>query len=183
MEITPLKLPGTYEIQLKAHIDPRGYFVETFRTHVFEQHGLVARWAQENQSLSVSKGVLRGLHFQLPPHSETKLIRAIQGRIYDVMVDLRRSSGTYGQWQGVVLDAEQHNMVYIPKGFAHGFCTLTENCIVAYKVDEYYTPPAQAGLRWDDPDIGVEWPVDGLPLLSDKDQALPYFKDFETPFE
>lgn len=182
MEITPLTLPGTYEIRLKAHIDARGYFVETFRTNVFEAHGLVARWAQENQSLSVAKGVLRGLHFQLPPHSETKLIRAIQGRIYDVMVDLRKSSSTYGQWQGIELDADKHNMVYIPKGFAHGFCTLTENCIVSYKVDEYYTPPAQAGLRWDDPDIGVEWPVEGEPLLSDKDQTLPYLKDFETPF-
>lgn len=181
MQIKPLRLAGAYEIQLTPHHDTRGYFVETYRASVFRDYGLVSHWLQENQSLSQTRGVLRGLHFQLPPHQETKLIRVLQGRIFDVFVDLRRDSPSYGQWDSVMLDGATQNMVYIPRGFAHGFCTLAEDCLVAYKVDSYYHPPAQAGLRWDDPQIAIEWPVSD-PLLSEKDQTLPLLAEFESPF-
>ena len=132
---------------------------------------------QENQSQSIGKDVIRGLHFQRPPHAETKLIRVINGAIFDVFVDLRRNSETNGEWDSIELSADSQNSVYIPKGFAHGFCTLAENTIVLYKVDSYYAPEFEGGIRWDDKTLGIPWPADN-PHLSNKDQQLGTLSDF-----
>jgi len=180
MQIEPLRLAGTCLITPKRFRDTRGYFTETYRTEIFAKHGLVTDWVQENQSLS-QRGVLRGLHFQLPPHSETKLIRVVRGAILDVFVDLRKDSPTFCQWDAVELNDENLRMAYIPKGFAHGFCALSEWVVVTYKVDSYYAPGAVAGLRWDDPAFNIDWPMEA-PLLSEKDAALPFLEDFPSPF-
>mgnify|MGYP001267466768 CR=1 FL=1 len=180
MEIRPLKLAGTYAITLKPIADERGYFMMTYHRETFKRHGLVTHWVQENQSLS-ERGVLRGLHFQMPPYAETKLVRAIHGAILDVFVDIRTGSPTYGQWDSLELSDQNHTMAYIPRGFAHGFCVLSSAALVAYKVDAYYAPQAVAGLQWDDPAIGIRWPVDA-PILSEKDRALPPFARFDSPF-
>ncbi len=180
-DIRPLNLEGVYEITLHPRGDRRGYFVETYRAEFFEAHGLRTGWVQENQSLSTRRGVIRGLHFQRPPHAQAKLVRAVIGTMYDVFVDLRKESPTYGQWGGVELAAEKFNMVYIPAGFAHGFCTLTDEVMAAYKVDGYYDAGSEDGLMWDDPTIGIEWPC-ADPLLSGRDQKWGMFEGFESPF-
>ena len=149
---------------------------------IFADKGLTTSWVQENQSLSNSKGLIRGLHFQRPPHAETKLVRVVVGAIWDVFVDLRRNSDTYGLWDALELSAENKMMVYIPKGFAHGFCTLSEQTLVLYKVDAYYMPEFEGGLKWDDEALGIQWPVDN-PHLSVKDTTRwSTFRDFVSPF-
>jgi dTDP-4-dehydrorhamnose 3,5-epimerase len=137
---------------------------------------------QENQSVSTRRGVIRGLHFQRPPHEETKLVRVVTGRVWDVIVDLRARSRTYGRWEAVSLSAEAGNMLYVPRGFAHGFCTLTEEACVLYKVDSRYTPAAEGGLRWDDPQLAIPWP-ETSPIVSAKDLALPGWAGFESAFQ
>jgi dTDP-4-dehydrorhamnose 3,5-epimerase len=181
MEIRALKLQGAYEIILSPHHDDRGYFMRTYDDAIFREHGLITAWVQENQSLSRRKGLIRGLHFQVPPHAETKLVRVIAGAIWDVFVDLRKDSKTYGEWDSVELSADNYRMVYVPKGFAHGFCSLTDETIVAYKVDVYYAPEFEGGLRWDDKDLDIRWPT-SAPYQSTKDMALPLFSDFVSPF-
>ena len=181
MEIRPRKLDGAYEIHLAPVRDERGYFIRTYDEVVFRERGLVVSWAQENQSLSDRRGILRGLHFQRPPHAETKLVRVVSGAIFDVFVDLRKASPTYGQWDSVDLSMDNHTMVYIPKGFAHGYCAVTDAAVVVYKVDMCYAPEAERGLRWDDETLNIRWPID-KPFLSAKDKALPAFKDFVSPF-
>ena len=181
MEFKALKLHGCYEIRLDPHHDERGYFMRTYDRDVFRLHGLVTEWLQESQSMSLHRGTLRGLHFQVPPHAETKLVRALAGAVQDVFIDLRADSPTFGQWESVELAADQFNLVYIPKGFAHGFCTLTDNAIIAYHVDACYAPRAEGGVRWNDTTLKISWPVDA-PLVSKKDQALPAIKEFTTPF-
>ena len=181
MEIKPLKLAGTYEVILDPKNDDRGYFMRTFDDAIFNAFGLVTLWSQENQALSGRKGVIRGLHFQAPPHSETKLLRAVQGAVYDVFVDIRKDSKSYGQWDAVTIAAESNNMVYIPKGFAHGYCVLADETIVLYKVDTPYAPESEGGIRWDDKTLNIPWPVKE-PHLSAKDRALPSFGDFISPF-
>lgn len=181
MKISPLKLKGTYEITLNPRHDERGYFVRTYDEAIFNQYGMTNNWVQENQSLSKKKGVIRGLHFQNPPHAETKLVRVVLGAIFDVFVDLRKNSETYGQWDGIELSSDNYKAVYIPKGFAHGFCTLTEDAIVCYKVDSSYAPEAEGGLKWKDEFIGIEWPINE-PLISEKDSRWGKLTDFDTPF-
>jgi dTDP-4-dehydrorhamnose 3,5-epimerase len=181
MEIKPLKLAGAYEITLAPRVDERGYFTRVFDDKIFRQHGLTTAWVQENQSRSTRKHLIRGLHFQAPPHAETKLVRVVVGAILDVFVDLRRSSPTYGQWASLELAAENFKMAYIPKGFAHAFCTLTDDAVVQYKVDAYYAPAAEGGLCWNDPALRISWPTHE-PVLSAKDQAWPAFADFVSPF-
>ena len=181
MEIVPLKLSGSFKIILDPRKDERGYFVRTFDKAIFQAGGLTTEWVQENQSLSNCRGILRGLHFQRPPHAETKLIRVVVGAILDVFVDLRKASPTYGQWDSVDLSADNHTMVYVPKGFAHGFCSTADVAVVTYKVDANYAPEAEGGLRWDDETLDIKWPTD-KPFLSVKDRALPAFKDFASPF-
>lgn len=181
MEIRPLQLIGAYEILLKPAIDARGYFVRVYDEGTFQAHGLVSEWKQVNQSLSKRRGTVRGLHFQRPPHAETKLVQAVVGTIFDVIVDLRRSSSTYGRWVAIELSDTNHRMLYVPKGLAHGYCTLTTAALVQYKVDSEYAPQAEGGVRWDDPELNIPWPADRA-FLSEKDRALPVLSQLVSPF-
>lgn len=167
---------GLYEIQPKVFGDARGYFFESYSERDFFAAGLRMRFVQDNQSSS-SRGVLRGLHFQTA-HPQGKLVRAVSGRVYDVAVDLRKGSATFGRWHGIVLDSEKQNQFYIPEGFAHGFCVLSETAVFAYKCTDFYDPHGEGGLPWDDPKIGVDWKGaagDIKPLLSEKDEKHPKF--------
>lgn len=177
MEIRPLRLHGAYEILLAPGHDERGYFMRVYDKAIFHEHGLQTSWIQENQSLSIKKYTIRGLHFQWPPHAETKLVRVISGEVYDIVLDLRKGSATFGDWDSIKLSADNKNMLYIPRGFAHGMCTLTDNCVMLYKVDNYYAPESEGAIRWDDPDIGIDWPVDN-PILSEKDSRAESLKAF-----
>ena len=154
--------------------DPRGWFSETWNKTRLESAGITIDFCQDNHSLSRPQGTLRGLHFQTQPHAQTKLVRCLRGRIFDVAVDIRRSSPTFGQWAGVELSAENGKQLLIPAGYAHGFVTLEPDCEIAYKVDAYYSAECDGGVAWNDPAIGIDWHLDGvIPVLSEKDQALP----------
>ncbi|MCH5267253.1 MAG: dTDP-4-dehydrorhamnose 3,5-epimerase [Lachnospiraceae bacterium] len=168
---------GLYLIHPKVHGDSRGYFMETFQSSEFKKHGIDVNFVQDNQSLS-SRGVLRGLHYQ-KEHTQGKLVRVLQGQIYDAVVDIRKSSKTYGQWYGVQLDAEQHTMFYVPEGFAHGFYVMSEMAVFFYKCTDYYDPASEAGILWNDEALGIKWPIpEGeKPLISEKDEKHPLFSD------
>ncbi len=184
MEIRSLIIDGAYEITLKPIVDKRGYFMRTYDKGIFAENGLQTEWLQENQSANHQKGILRGLHFQAPPFAETKLVRSILGRVLDVFVDIRKSSPSYGVYCAVELDAEKQNMVYIPKGCAHAYLTLTDETIVAYKVDSVYAPDSEGGLIWNDPTLKINWSMETADLIiSDKDLKWPSWDSFETPFE
>jgi dTDP-4-dehydrorhamnose 3,5-epimerase len=171
-------IEGLFEIHLAAREDARGYFMRTYDVGLFEKNGLQTEWVQENQSLSVEVGTIRGLHFQRPPFSETKLVRALAGRILDVAVDLREGSETFGKFHAVELSALNRKCLYIPKGFAHGFYTFEPNSILAYKVDQVYSPQAEGGLIWNDKAVGIEWPSEPT-IMSDKDRILPSLAEIE----
>jgi len=159
--------------------DERGYFMESYNKDLLKSLGLGNdEFLQDNQSFSVNAGVLRGLHYQLHPKAQAKLIRVISGAIYDVIVDIRKGSPSFGHWQGFILSDSNKRQLYIPKGFAHGFCTIVPNTIVNYKVDEYYSPKHDRGIAWNDPDLSIHWPTSS-PILSEKDQKHPYLKDAE----
>ncbi len=163
--------------------DDRGWFAETWNAQTYAKLGVADTFVQDNQSLSRPIGTLRGLHFQTPPHAQAKLVRCLRGRIFDVAVDLRKGSPSFGQWIGVELTADKGEQLHIPAGFAHGFVTLEPDTEIAYKVTDYYAPTCDAGLRWDDPQIGIDWPLSGAtPLLSPKDAGLPSLSAFESPF-
>lgn len=164
------KLEGVVLLEPVVHGDARGFMVETFRRDLWAEHGVEAEFVQHNHSRS-SRGTLRGLHFQTEP-GQAKLVRCPRGQIFDVAVDLRRGSPSYGQWEGQVLDDEAHRQLFIPVGFGHGFAVLSDVADVAYLCSSTYDPATEAGIAWDDPDIGVEWPVEE-PLLSDRDRAAP----------
>lgn len=167
----------------KRHGDARGYFSETFNRRGLLEAGIDIDFIQDNESLSATTGTVRGLHFQTPPFEQTKLVRVLTGAIFDVAVDLRENSPSFGRHVGVRLSAEEGNQLLVPAGFAHGFCTLTADTRVFYKVDQYYSAAHDAGLFWNDPDIGIEWPVAVADaVLSDKDGHLPSFKGFKSPF-
>ena len=178
MKIEPLKLEGSFAVTLAPIGDERGYFMRTYDESIFRDNGLQTEWVQENQSLSTTLYTIRGLHFQRAPHSETKFIRTLTGAILDVFVDLRLGSPTYGQWDSIELTEENKKAVYVPKGFAHAFCSLTEVVVVHYKVDNVYAPDSEGGLRWNDPDVGIKWPTD-LPNLSEKDKASSLLYDLK----
>lgn len=182
VRLKELKLTGSYEISLEPKEDHRGFFMRTYDDKIFDKKKLNYRWVQENHSLSVEKGVIRGLHFQFPPYAETKLVRVIKGAILDVFVDLRLDSKTFGQWDAIKLSEENRKMALIPQGFAHGFCTLSENCEVLYKVDNFYSPEYEEGISWNDSDLGIDWPVSD-PVLSDKDKSLKSLKEFIEEYE
>ncbi|MEK4981408.1 dTDP-4-dehydrorhamnose 3,5-epimerase [Bacillus sp. FSL K6-6540] len=182
MNVTPLKLTDAFVLEPVVHGDHRGFFMESYNDLLFKQHGITYNFIQDNQSLSAEAGVLRGLHYQLNPKAQTKLIRALTGAIYDVIVDIRKSSPTFGQWVGVILSEHNHRQLLVPKGFAHGFCTLVPNTQVLYKVDEYYSPENDRGILWNDPALGIDWPTSN-PTLSDKDQRHPLLKDAEMNFD
>jgi len=168
----------------RAFSDPRGWFSETYHQHRFAEAGIDADFCQDNQSYSKVAGVIRGLHYQRPPFAQAKLVRCVRGSIWDVAVDARRGSPTYGNWVGAELSGESRRQLYIPVGFLHRFVTLEDETEVAYKVSAFYDPTSDGGIGWNDPDIGIPWPLDALePLVSDKDAAMPAFRDFESPFE
>jgi dTDP-4-dehydrorhamnose 3,5-epimerase len=181
MRIEALKLSGVFKIILQPCLDERGYFLRVFDKATFEGHGLCSQWSQENQSYSL-RNVVRGLHFQTPPQSEIKLVRVLAGSIVDFVVDLRRSSPTYGQWDSIELTAENHTAVYIPPGLAHGFCTPRSDALLDYKIDRPYVPAAGGGVRWSDPELDIPWPVKD-PIISERDRSWPRFRDFVTPFQ
>ena len=181
MKVKQHPLAGLVEFTPRLFTDDRGVFFETFSARLMAQAGATAEWVQDNQSNS-KKGVLRGLHFQRPPHAQAKLVRVGQGRALDVAVDLRKDSPTYGQHQIVELSAGSGNLLYIPAGFAHGFMALEDNTIFLYKCSDYYAPATEGGLRWDDADLNINWGTEMQPLVSGKDEELPAFKDFVSPF-
>jgi dTDP-4-dehydrorhamnose 3,5-epimerase len=176
---TPLK--GAFILKPRLFRDQRGYFSETYNRKAFEQLGFSYDFVQDNHSFSKGIGVIRGLHFQKPPYAQTKLVWVVKGRIFDVVVDLRRASQTHGKWFDIELSAFEMNMILVPKGFAHGFCTMEEDTVVLYKVDAYYVPDADSGIRWDDPNLSIPWPVPG-PILSEKDKQLPFFREIGLIF-
>lgn len=163
--------------------DSRGWFSETWNAKRLEEMQIIADFCQDNHSLSKRAGTIRGLHFQQNPCAQAKLVRCLRGRIFDVAVDVRPASPTYKDWVGVELSAETGNQLFVPKGYAHGFLTLEDNCEISYKVDNYYAPEAEGGLAWNDPELAIDWPLnDLLPLLSDKDSDLPLLADIELDF-
>ena len=179
-EFKETKIKGVYIIEPKVFGDHRGYFMETYQKEDFDKAGLVYNFVQDNQSKS-KRGVLRGLHYQRK-YPQAKLVRVISGEVFDVAVDLRKDSPTYGQWVGAVLSAENKKMLMIPRGFAHGFMVLSESAEFIYKCDELYHPEDEGGIMWNDPDVGVEWPINIEPLLSDKDQKHPRLKESKISF-
>lgn len=177
-----LAVPDVVEITPPKFGDHRGFFSEVFKRSAFEAEGIAIDWVQDNQSFSADTGTVRGLHFQAPPFAQAKLIRVLRGAIYDVAVDIRAGSSSYGQWVAVELSAEKWNQLLVPAGFAHGFMTLTPDVEVIYKVSAPWSRESEAAIRWDDPDLAIAWPRPGDAILSDKDAAAPSFRDFVSPF-
>lgn len=175
--ITPLAIPDVLLITPKRHGDARGWFAETWSEKALAGTVADTVFVQDNQAFSAAKGTLRGLHFQLAPNTQGKLIRALRGAIFDVAVDIRPGSPTYGQHVSAELTAEGGEQLWVPRGFAHGYCTITDDCEIFYKVDAPYAPQGEGGIIWNDPDLGIAWPLDGEPILSGKDTVLPRLKD------
>lgn len=183
MKATKINLDGVFIIEPNVFGDHRGWFMESYNQAGFEAAtGTSIEFIQDNQSFSAQVGTLRGLHYQLAPKAQTKLIRCTRGAIYDVAVDIRPDSETYGQWFGIELSEENKKQLLVPKGFAHGFMTLTPDVEVQYKVDELYSPEHDRGIIWNDPAIGIQWPLDVKPVLSTKDEQAPTLKDAENNF-
>ena len=183
MDITSLEIPEVKLIRPNRYEDPRGFFMETYNRRDFERAGIHGEFVQDNHSFSTRAGTVRGLHFQRPPDAQAKLVRVLAGSIFDVAIDLRRGSPTYGRWCGATLTARGGEQTFVPRGFAHGFCTLEPNTEVAYKVDGYYATESNGGMLWNDPDLAIGWPVDtSAAFLSAADAKLPRLADFDTPF-
>lgn len=176
------KIPDLYIIEPKVFGDSRGYFMESYNRNAFVEAGLKMEFVQDNESKS-SKGVLRGLHFQTK-HTQGKLVRVTKGEVFDVAVDLRKGSPTYGQWEGVLLSEENKRQFYVPEGFAHGFLVLSEEAIFNYKCTDFYAPEYDSGLLWNDKDVAIQWPLDGIEeiLLSEKDKKQKTLKELDLPF-
>lgn len=174
----PLSIPGAYRILLDLKDDPRGFFFRTYDKAIFEQNNLVTAWIQESHSFSRKKGTIRGLHFQEFPHGETKLVRAAQGRIFIVILDLRLESPSFGRWECDEISLENGVTLYVPKGVAMGMCTLTDNCSLLYKMDSEYKPESGRTIRWNDPALKIPWPEDENPVISDKDRDAPSFREY-----
>lgn len=177
---SPTNVPGVVLIQATAYEDSRGYFMESYKHSAFEANGIRDTFVQDNHSHSI-RGVLRGLHYQLPPKAQAKLVSVLRGVVFDVAVDIRSGAPTYGHWVGTTLSGEDRRMLYVPVGFAHGFCVLSEYADVHYKVSEEYAPDFERGLRWDDPNLGINWPID-KPIVSDRDSHWPRLLEAGTSF-
>lgn len=174
IDFRPLPLTGVFELCPTRHVDARGYFVEAYNAERMAKAGIDVTFVQDNLSLSLKRGVVRGLHYQLPPHAQDKLIRVGRGAILDVAVDVRGSSPTFGKWCALVVSSDLGNQLFVPKGCAHGFMTLEDNTEVIYKVSDYYAPAYERSIRYDDPDLGIEWPEQpSHDQLSDKDRTAP----------
>lgn len=183
MQIEPTPLPGVLILTPPRFGDARGWFCETWNAARLAAAGIHIPFVQDNHSFSAAKGTLRGLHFQRPPHAQDKLVRCTRGAILDVAVDIRRGSPAYGKWVGVELSAADGRQLLIPRGFLHGFVTLCDDCEVQYKCSDVYAPDCDGAVRWDDPDLAIDWGLNGLaPVLSDKDARAPLLADFATPF-
>jgi len=184
MNIKPLAIKDVKLVTPRVFDDGRGYFFEFYSEKVFKEHGIETTFVQDNHSLSLQSGTVRGLHYQAPPHAQAKLVRVLKGRILDVAVDLRQSSPTFGEHVTAILDDETFQQLYIPTGFAHGFMTLTDNVIVNYKVSDFYAPETDRGIIWNDPDLNIDWPETGNDvILSDKDKSLPLLADINHDFD
>lgn len=175
-------LPGVLVIVPARFGDRRGFFSESWNRRRMAEAGLDIDFVQDNHSLSMAAGTLRGLHYQAPPHAQAKLVRCGRGRLWDVAVDIRKGSPGYLKWFGTELSFENGKQLLIPEGFLHGFVTLEPETEVVYKCSDYYAPECDGAVRWNDPEIGIDWPLEGAPVLSDKDAAAPTIADFETPF-
>lgn len=182
MNFIPTKLEGVWIVEPKVFGDNRGFFMESWSKRAFEEAGLHYDFVQDNHSSSTVKGTLRGIHFQKGENAQAKLVRCVKGAVLDVAVDLRPSSPTYKQWVSVELSAENKRQLLIPRGFGHGFVTLTDDVEFLYKADNFYMPEADGGIRWNDPELAVEWGVEN-PILSQKDSSSPFLKDAITGFE
>ncbi|MDC3316427.1 dTDP-4-dehydrorhamnose 3,5-epimerase [bacterium] len=182
MNVQKTDLKGVFVIEPDRFGDHRGFFAETYSQRGYAEFGINSVFVQDNHSLSAFPNTVRGLHFQAPPHAQAKLVRCGQGAIFDVVVDIRKGSLSYGQWTGRELSAENGAQLLIPVGFAHGFVTLEPNSEIVYKCSDYYAPESEGSLRWDDPDIAVEWPLTGAPVLSEKDAEAPPLSQFKSPF-
>jgi dTDP-4-dehydrorhamnose 3,5-epimerase len=182
LKVIATTLPGVKVIEPTVFGDLRGWFMETYSDAKFREAGVNMNFVQDNQSFSATKGTLRGLHYQLNPKAQTKLVRCTRGAIFDVAVDIRKGSPTFGKWFGIELNAENKKQLLVPRGFAHGFMTLTDDVEVQYKVDELYAPDCDCGIIWNDPTIGIEWPIEITPLLSAKDEKAPLLEEAEINF-
>jgi dTDP-4-dehydrorhamnose 3,5-epimerase len=182
LNVIETSLSGVKIIEPKVFDDHRGWFMETYSEAVFKAAGIEISFIQDNQSFSAAKGTLRGLHYQLNPKAQTKLVRCTKGGIFDVAVDIRKGSPSFGKWFGIELSIDNKRQLFIPKGFAHGFVTLTDDVEVQYKVDELYAPKCDRGIIWSDPAIGIDWPIDISPILSVKDENTPPLSEAENNF-
>jgi dTDP-4-dehydrorhamnose 3,5-epimerase len=178
MKAIPTRLPEVLLIEPKVLGDPRGFFFESWNEREFERAGISARFVQDNHSRS-ARGVLRGLHYQIR-HPQGKLVRVVEGEIFDVAVDIRRSSPNFGKWESARLSAQSKNMLWIPVGFAHGFCVISDFAEVLYKTTDFYSPEFERSILWNDPDLGISWPLDGDPILSARDSSAPRLRDAEA---
>jgi len=181
IEVEPTPLAGLLVVQPRRFGDNRGFFEESWSRRTFAAAGIDTDFVQDNTSLSATAGTLRGLHFQAPPHAQAKLVRCTAGSIFDVAVDVRNGSPTYGQWFGVDLTADNGRQLFVPKGFLHGFVTRQPDTVVQYRCSDYYAPECDRTVRWDS--AGIDWPLSGEPILSDKDAAAAPFASFRSPFE
>jgi dTDP-4-dehydrorhamnose 3,5-epimerase len=182
IESRHLALPDLIEVRPRRFGDERGFFSEVWNKERFADAGIDTHFVQDNVSLSRRKGVLRGLHFQVAPEAQAKLVRVSRGAIFDVAVDIRRSSPTFGRWAGVMLSAEKWNQLFVPEGFAHGFVTLEDETEVSYKVSAPYSPEHERAIRFDDPAIGIDWPIEDAPLLSARDASAPLLSEIDAGF-
>jgi dTDP-4-dehydrorhamnose 3,5-epimerase len=181
MEILKTSFEEAYIVKPKVFQDERGFFIETYSKKKLAELGIEGDFVQDNHSNSVTKGVLRGLHYQLPPYTQAKLVRVTKGAVLDVIVDMRKDSPTFGKWESFELTANNFLMLYVPRGFAHGFCTLENDTEFQYKCDNYYSPESEGSILWNDPDLNIYWPIEN-PILSDKDAKGQLFKEFNSPF-
>jgi len=182
MRVEDTTLEGAKLLTPRRFADTRGWFSETWNARALAEVGIEAGFVQDNHSLSRQAGTLRGLHYQAPPHAQGKLVRCIAGAIWDVIVDVRKGSPGFGRWQGFELTPEDGTQLWVPRGFLHGFVTLKPDTEVIYKCTDYYAPTADGSVRWDSPGLGIDWPIDGTPDLSDKDAAAVDFTDWDSPF-
>ena len=178
MKFNPTRLDGLWHLELELREDDRGFLARTYCDQEFGAHGLNTRWPQCNLTQTKQRGMIRGMHFQSEPKPEIKLIRCAAGAIFDVLVDVRRDSRTFGQWEGFELTAGNHRMLYVPGGFAHGFQCLADHSEVFYQMSEFYQPELARGLRWNDPQVGIRWPL-ANPVLSERDRHLPLLADLK----
>ena len=184
MLISPLSIADILLLEPQRFEDQRGRFTETYRRDLLADAGITVEFVQDNESLSIAAGTVRGLHYQAPPHAQAKLLRVVSGKIFDVVVDIRTGSPTFGQYATKTLSSDSGEQLFVPEGFAHGFCTLVDNTIVAYKVSAYYAHACEFGLMWNDPDLAIPWPV-ATPgaTMSDRDRSHPQLKSMVSPFK